>query len=226
MTISVLHIGKTGGTALNTILKEADKDKYLEFHGHRTYLSELWNEFPERDVIFGVRDPISRYVSAFNSRLRQGLPRHHSPWTRKEQIIFSKFQTPNLLAEALSSSNLEEKEAAEFAMRGIKHVNKKLTVFLGSVENLRNNESKIKFVYLVETMNSDFEIIKNILGIAADVTLPTDPVVAHKTPDGMSVELSENAKRNLSSWYCEDIEIYEYCKDLRQRLVSKFSVTC
>ena len=148
MKVSVLHIGKTAGTALFTALKEANTEQKLVLHGHAFTLKSVWENFPQRSVVFGVREPVSRYVSAFNSRLREGLPRHHTPWNKSEQVAFGLFKTPNDLAEALSSNDKMERAVAELSMLGIKHVNKPLTAYLGGIQNLEKNKSKIKFVYL------------------------------------------------------------------------------
>ena len=101
MRTSVLHVGKTGGTALISALRSAGTNEELEFHGHVATLKWLWSKNPRRRVIFGVREPVSRFVSAFNSRLRQGRPRHFTPWNKGEEIAFSLFDSPNELAEAI-----------------------------------------------------------------------------------------------------------------------------
>ena len=60
--------------------------------------------------MFFVRDPISRFVSGFNSRLRKGLPKMYFPWAPGEKLAFSRFATPNQLALALSSSDAGAKQ--------------------------------------------------------------------------------------------------------------------
>jgi hypothetical protein len=224
MKISILHIGKTAGTALFAAIRKANSDNKIILHGHAFSINTVWKKFPQRNVIFGVREPLARYVSSFNSRLREGLPRHHTPWTKSEKVAFSLFPTPNALAEALSSPNAMEKAAAELSMLGIKHVSKPLASYLGSVDYLRKHKEKIKFVYLTETFNQDFEIMKTMLALG-EVSLPTDDVGAHRMPDEMDTSLSDKARENLASWYEKDMEIYDYCKSMHEQFVEALNIS-
>ena len=98
-----LHVRKTGGTAIKYALKPClvTSGHYIVLHGHRFTLREV----PKGDqAIFCLRNPISRFVSGFYSRLRQGQPRNLVPWTPDEKASFSRFDTPNRLALALSST--------------------------------------------------------------------------------------------------------------------------
>ena len=72
--------------------------------------------------MFFIRDPLSRFVSAFNSRLREGRPRYHYPWREEERIAFAVFRTPDQLGSALSSDDPAQREQAEQAMRSIGHL--------------------------------------------------------------------------------------------------------
>ena len=119
--IHMLHIGKTGGTAVKAALqKHPVTRRYVIFpHPHRVRLRDI----PEGEqVVFFLRDPITRFVSGFYSRQRQGRPRIFSPWSAAEAEAFGIFHSPNELALALSSASRENKAAAERAMRGIQHI--------------------------------------------------------------------------------------------------------
>ena len=81
--VHFLHIGKTGGTAMKYVLSQYPVgSRYaICLHGHRVRLCDI----PKGDsVIFAVREPISRFVSGFYSRKRQGQPRLFSPWSQNE----------------------------------------------------------------------------------------------------------------------------------------------
>ena len=67
-------------------------------------------------VIFLVRDPISRFVSAFFSRQRQGQPLYFSPWKAEEKRTFETFATPNDLATSLSATDSDRRAQAVEAM--------------------------------------------------------------------------------------------------------------
>src|SRR5919108_4446855 len=111
-TVHFLHIGKTGGTAIKHILKRhsVTRGYVIRRHGHRTTLREV---SAGEKVIFFVRDPLSRFISGFYSRLRQGQPRYFNPWTPEERMAFERFDTPNRLAVGLFSENEEKRRGAQ-----------------------------------------------------------------------------------------------------------------
>ena len=119
--IHFLHIGKTAGTAVKHALRPhlIDAHRVILLSGHKVKLRDV----PEGEkLFFFLRDPISRFVSGFYSRQRQGQPRIFNPWTPVEAIAFGRFATPNELANALSSKDDELKLAAAHAMKSIGHV--------------------------------------------------------------------------------------------------------
>lgn len=76
----MLHIGKTGGTAMKAVFATVgDKARY-EIITHRHYTRIIKVPRGEK-VFFVVRDPVDRFVSGFNSRLRRGEPRYFTEWT-------------------------------------------------------------------------------------------------------------------------------------------------
>src|SRR5688500_5801391 len=118
MTVCLLHIGKTGGTAMKALVdahKQVHPDADIHVFPHEDTLRELCHRFPTAMVGFFVREPLQRFISGFNSRLRQGQPRYRSLWSPDEEKAFSRFPDANALAEALSSPDTERKDAAEAA---------------------------------------------------------------------------------------------------------------
>ncbi len=101
--IHFLHIGKTGGTSLNSLISSIDNyNSNFKYHDHSFTLKNV----PKNDLaIFFLRNPIDRFISAFYSRLREGKPKYDVPWNEKEKKAFQRFKTPNELALALSSTN-------------------------------------------------------------------------------------------------------------------------
>src|SRR6056297_1213665 len=95
--VHFLHIRKAGGTAIKEALKDIAVKQNVILHPHKTRLKDI----PEGEkVFFFLRNPVSRFVSGFNSRLREGKPRYNSPWNEGEKVAFSRFPTANDLAEA------------------------------------------------------------------------------------------------------------------------------
>lgn len=68
--LQFLHIPKTGGSAIKHALAAhaGSQDASLEFHRHQTRLIDIPVGLP---VGLVVRDPVSRFVSAFFSRKRK-----------------------------------------------------------------------------------------------------------------------------------------------------------
>lgn len=215
--LNVLHIGKTGGTALKHVLAERqDSSRYqLLFRGHDVTLADV--PAGER-FMFLIRDPLTRFVSAFNGRLREDRPRYYYPWRDEERVAFAIFTTPDQLAGALSSPNEELREQAEAAMHGIGHVNTPYTFWFPNESAFRGRLADVFFIGLQDRLDEDFELLKRKLGLPEDAALPRDEEVAHKTPAGFDDQLSDVARTNLERWYGRDVAFVELCRELAPRI--------
>lgn len=204
----MLHIGKTGGTALKYVLRRNRRTPtcLVLAHRHRVRLADLppWDDF-----FFFVRDPTDRFVSGFNSRLREGRPRYFKPWTAQEKRAFSHFGTAEELALALSSEDPGRRRRARQAMRSIRHVRSGLTTWLGSERLLRRRRRHLLMVGRLETIDADFDRLKAALCLPADAALPSADRVAHKDPGAAPRTLSAEARTNIEAWYAEDYRLLE-----------------
>ena len=212
--VHFLHISKTGGTALQVALhKHTVTKKYaLEFHPHRVRLRDI----PAGEkVIFFLRDPVTRFVSGFYTRLRCGQPRNYTPWSPKEEEAFKKFDTPNKLALALGSDDLEVQQSAVKAMQSIGHVNKTFLDWFESEAYFTSRLEDVFFIGFQETFNVDFGRLKAKLGTPEKVHLPTDDVQAHKAPRGLDTSLDEKAVENIKAWYTQDYAFIDLCRRIR-----------
>lgn len=202
MSVHFLHIGKTGGTAIKFALKPFT---HIFLHSHNTKLSDIPTG---HKVAFFVRDPVSRFVSAFFSRRRMGLPRIHIPWSDNERIAFENFATPNNLAESLTDPS--KKNFAMQAMRSIGHIRTHFWDWFGCADYLENRRNDILFVGAQENLSEDFERLKTILNIPS-ASLPTDDINTHKNPI-YDKHLSELSIINLRRWYDQDYQFIDICK--------------
>ncbi len=210
--VHFLHIGKTGGMAIRHALKPYRETARFKIrrHGHRQTLRDI----PQGEgVIFFLRDPLTRFASGFNSRLRRGEPRHHNPWTAAEQEAFSRFDTPNRLATALSSDDEDTRYRARRAMKDISHVNAPYWRWFESEEYFLSRLDDIFFIGFQETLSADFQSLKLKLGLPQSVSLPTDDKLAHRNPLFLDRTLDAEAVANLKAWYAEDIQFYMQCKN-------------
>ena len=219
--IGFLHIGKTGGTALRYILEQQRKNTGIMpvrfIWLHYMTLPRIRAEYPTVRTIFFVRDPISRFISGFNSRLRQGLPRHRVPWSPEEAIAFQRFTTPNQLAEAIEDSNAERRAAARAAMGGIRHVRDTLTHHLVGSEFLADNVGGIFYIGDLASFVLDVARLKALLHINEGINPPTDDIGAHRSPKDLDRQLSHLAMHNLRAWYKRDYAIYHWCQNYKER---------
>lgn len=208
-----LHIGKTGGTAVKQCLQDyaGATDYELLLHGHDATLRDV----PRGEkILFVIRDPLTRFVSGFNGRLREDLPRYHYPWKDAERIAFERFTTPDDLARALSSDDREERLAAEHAMRNIGHVNTPYSYWFGDERAVRKRLPDIFFIGFQDRLDDDFELLKRKLDLPLDARLPSEEIAAHRTPLGFSQYLSNKARTNLEGWYEADLDFVALCREL------------
>jgi hypothetical protein len=211
--LNVLHIGKTGGTALKHVLRanEAASRYQLLFRGHEVTLADVPHDEP---FMFLIRDPLSRFVSAFNGRLREDRPRYHYPWRDEERVAFALFKTPDELAVALSSDDAERRTQAEEAMHGIGHVNTPYTFWFRDDATFRKRLGDVFFIGLQDRLDEGFELLKRKLDLPDEARLPRDETVAHKTPAGFESQLSNVGRANLEFWYAWDIAFVGLCREL------------
>lgn len=210
----ILHNAKTAGTALFEVIRQGKERGALSnvrVFGHHMTLPRFIDQYPDAKAIFFIRDPISRFISSFYSRLRQGQPRYFFPWSSKEKIAFSQFNSPNQLAEALSSINLFKRRQAYLAMNSIRHIRQRYTEFLGSLEFLTQVADQIAHVGHQPDFDADLEHLKTLFKLDEDIKAPNDDISAHRNPKDIDRALSMLAIENLEKWYREDYDIYRWC---------------
>lgn len=209
--VHLLHIGKTGGTAVRHVLEpRLPTCPWLHLHRHPTRLEDV----PVGEsVVFFLRDPVDRFVSGFNSRLRKGQPRYDAAWSPEEAAAFAAFPTPDALASALSDPDDARRERAVAAMRGIRHVRSGYWHWLGNPELLASRADDILFVGTQEHLADDVAALGTLLGLDL-APLPDDPVDAHRTPEGADTSLGALARDNLRSWFARDYRAIGACAAL------------
>lgn len=208
-----LHISKTGGTAIKQALKGCTSKRFeIELHGHDFRLPDVpAGEF----AFFVVRDPVERFVSGFNSRLRQGKPRYNSPWSPEEALAFSRFATPNALAEAIYVEDLQVREFAQHAMSSISHIRGHMSHWIGDLSD--KDLDRIVFIGAQPTLTKDFAELTNHLQLEDRPVLPDSDIQAHRNPSHLDRNLSGKAHAALLQWYEQDLRIYRRAKELSGR---------
>ncbi|MFT7686029.1 MAG: hypothetical protein ACI9FB_001374 [Candidatus Azotimanducaceae bacterium] len=208
--IHLLHIGKTGGTALRYALRDVPdvRNGYLVLHTHNTRLQDI----PNGDkVIFFLREPLSRFYSGFYSRKRNGRPRYNSEWSDQEALAFGRFESPmKLLDFAISGCSINRQNATE-ALETIGHVKDHYTYWLRSVEYLEARKDDILHIGFLDSFSEDFECLKSKLGLPSEVALPTSSLDAHVNPEYEQPALCPAQQFFFDEWFARDIELYQHC---------------
>lgn len=214
-----LHIGKTGGTTLKRlIIKIQKRDKVEKKAVYLTHGAALENVFavhPDLKIACIIRDPISRFVSGFNSRLRAGRPSHDRRWTPAEASAFSYFPTAESLAIAFSSDDARLQSAAMFAMNAIAHLRRDYAHHFSSAEYVRSNADRFSLVVPIDQLNEQLPTLLTALGVRYQEE-DLDFKREHVAPKELRSDLSEEARKNLRSVLSQDYEIYNELMSISQ----------
>lgn len=214
--LQFLHIGKTGGTFVRKVLRALPpehRDRFRLLH-HDVHIEHALETKPDLPVFFTVRRPETLFVSAFDSRQRMGRPTYDRPWSPREKIVFSVFETPNQLAEALSATDPHLRASARLSMLGINHVRKGLHWYLRNIETLERHRDAIAFVLLQENLRADLETFASRISVPLELAGDVLEERIHESPRG-GTPLSETGLANIREWYRADCEMYDWCVELR-----------
>jgi Sulfotransferase family len=227
MAVHILHVRKTAGTAMKFPIKQLIKEKggsldspYGEIvpHPHGVRLDDV----PDGDLaVFAVRDPVTRYVSGFYSRLHKGAPRYNREWSDEERRSFEWFSTPQELADALSKSWGQKRKRAEFAMNSIRHLKKPLSWWTGTAQEFRQKLPKVLFVARQEHLDEDWARMKQLLALPGDLELPSDPKQAHRSIFKDDKTLTPKMVEAVKDWYEEDYRILGVIEEARGEWLAK-----
>ncbi len=207
--LHVLHLGKTGGTALKTALKGVQRlgGGRVICHGHGTTLADI----PAGcDVTFAVRDPVARIVSGFYSRKRCGRPRYDVPWTEGEAMAFRTFPDLADLAEGLISEEPSIRDGAMQAFDAIQHVRDRYWRWFTAPGILRKRGDDILFVARQERLSRDFAEFIDLAGLPAYLDLPDNPVTRHS--GGRAPGLGDTARTVLRAATAQDYGFIRFCE--------------
>ena len=180
---ALIHIGKTAGSTISQLLR-SNCQNIKEYHLKRNYKR---NE----NYIIWIRNPISRFVSAFNyskhlvtyncnDKIQNEInfsnclcpPLIKTKIRNKNKYVFDNeydnliifFKSANDLAEGLSSDDPIIKEKAISLMNNKnQHIYKGIGWYLKNGKFVRNRNKKIIFVGKLETMTQDIKILGKIL---------------------------------------------------------------
>jgi len=211
-----LHIGKTAGTEISryiNYLNNVNSNFELIKQTHRTQLIDI----PEGEqYFFSIRHPITRFRSAFYSRLRKGLPRYHVEWDLNETIAFKQFQTANDLAESIFEEG-EVGNKAFSAMRSIRHITANQVDWFRRFGNFLEIFPPFSIIRQ-ENFSEDIQLFQLKLGIDTPILLDKELIDSHVNNYPLDSQLSKKAIFNLERWYCQDLEFYKFCLSIANKI--------
>jgi hypothetical protein len=211
--ISFIHIGKTGGTTINNLL--AKMKNYKQYHHNKDYNNN------EKYIIW-LRNPISRFVSAFNHsyysvrvdvksiktfdlkhcllpmRLKNSIDKPYV-FSSKYDTLIKEFTSANHLAESLTSNDVIIKNKAIDLMNSSEeHLYKGIGWYLSNGKFVENRHENILFVGKIESMTEDIKNLSKKLNIEMNENLKLRENVYI---DKSMKYLSPLAIKNLIEWY-------------------------
>ena len=212
MTITYLHIGKTAGTQIAFLAQEINRLSpiKIEIAPHKTKLKDISSE---SDYFFSIRNPISRFVSAFYTRKNKGGERYLKDWSPDETMAYSYFPEANDLAESLFVKG-EQGRLALAAMQSVGHIAMHQIdwfVSAGFHLTLRPPIWIIRQEYFEPDFN-DF-ISRSKIPVSMDMLRGfINNENSNKTDYKSEVFLSSAAIHNLNIWYSRDMAFYNSCE--------------
>ncbi len=208
MAAAYLHIPKTGGTAIRSAIESAGTagdSSAVRYFGHGSSLDQL----REHDVVFVIRDPIERVISAFYSRRRMGRPRYNSAHTPGEAVTFGRWPELEPLIRDVAAGDPD----AQSAWQAVPHL-RPLSAWLVDTEAIE--AASIAYIAHLPTLDREWLVICGIWEISEASELPTSTVAAHRAPE-RPPDLSQKARNALRLLLEDDYRLYSRCLDVRDR---------
>lgn len=187
----------------------------LHVYGHDITLRSIVELRPNDKAFFVIRDPISLLISGFNSRLRQGMPRHHRPWTKYEDAFFGHFGNVSQFISALIDPTHPHHQVAFLGMANSIHTGRRLSHYVVSRRFINRHKAHIDCVLRQSHLSVDFAaFVARLGGDPEAIKLPVDDISTHRTPDSVDKNIPDNAEPALRRLLKAEYAIYDTCQEL------------
>jgi len=168
-----MHVGKTGGTSVNTFFQNCHKAglrvPIVLNHNWSFQMARL--RYPQAKIIVVLRDPLERIISGFNFRLREGRPKGH-PWTDKEAIAYGHFGNAEIFMDALCSDDPRHISALGFCFRNINHLRRGYKFHFGDLDKERFSSTQKIRPIKIENIEQSLKILISELNFIQPKSLP------------------------------------------------------
>jgi len=233
--ITFIHIGKCGGTTVDSYLKN-HLSNYTSIHTKKP----IYN--PNTKYIIWLRDPISRFNYAFNMSYdiinnNSLLGGKHiyvnnkfdpNKWDSEYIKLINYFKTPNNLAEALNIEHPDYNNAMKLfsftkLKTGFQHISAGISWYL-SDKFLNDAKDNIIFIGNQENLNNDIEKLRLKLQ-QYNINLPKDYLLENKrVANDYNKYLSNKSMLNLNDYLKKDYEIIHKLEQINHnRYIENFS---
>ena len=218
LPLKFIHIGKCGGTSIVKFFKSAGHP-LEQYHLRKPPL------FDRANYIVWIRDPIKRFVSAFNhsksiatfdiSLLNGDKPSlancqapqriqwkidSGSAYPGEYEALLQRFESANQLAESLTGADATQKKLAKQLMTyPLEHIFKGIGWYLDNGHFVDLNRNRFFFCGSIEHMNTDIDILFNKMQV--DTRFKADFKQLRKNKSFLPSTLSEKARKNIYSFY-------------------------
>lgn len=202
MPVHLIHVGKCAGESVIKTLRASVRSLavYHVFDANLKVANRVYQRDPRDIFLVLTRDPLARFVSAFEWDLYQksvgnaGIEIQRPHW----RPVYAAFRTANDLAEALSSPDRERRAMAEWTMRESKlHVAFDLGWYVPPVLAAELPAGR-SYLIRTERLAQDLAFFQTSFGVP--VRPPATSKAGYRAalpPDRLTAALSPLAKRNI-----------------------------
>lgn len=208
-----IHVGKAGGTSVRMLLEAlAETHHEVPAHfGHDWRLVDLRRRYPQMRLAATVRDPLERWASAFEERLRMGGPAYEDPWSPAEAALFAHFATAAEFLAAFVSEDPSQRSAAHFGRANLGHLRLGYVHYFRDVPTIDANLDRLYCVGTVDDMEDFVVRMLAPLGVEpGEVRRLYRP--AHVAPSPAAEQLAGISEEQLSALrevLADEYAIYE-----------------
>lgn len=184
------------------------------FFGHKWTAEQILKRFPETRLCLILRDPLSRLVSGFYSRLRAGRPTYNSAWSMEEAAAFSIFRSHKDLLNAMISDDEFTISALQYAMENIRHLRWNYSFYFTNPDIVRKNADRFA---LIGDISSVPEFITSLTGLSGAPLALADELYAksHESGGGSGSPLegyNQDEIHRMKEFLGKEYRIYDELK--------------
>lgn len=205
--IHYLHIGKSAGTRIMGVIDALNAQAGRIVMLRRTHQTAL-RDLPRcARYFFSIRDPVSRFVSGFYSRLNENRPSLHSPWTFGEDLVFGYYDHAAQLADDLFEPGAVGRRAVE-AMCSLGHAPAQISWFNEAGCFLSHRPP----IWIIRQEHFDSDLDEFLRRGGFDYAHPKGERSNAASGESRPA-LSEKGRSNLERWYAADLAFYSACEE-------------